>query len=469
MRLSAFGVTAVTALCVAGVARANLFETFGAGARAQGLGGAVGALVDDFSATYHNPAGLALGPPRVGFGLHGSYDRTSILLMERPAGYDPPGYDARRAPRGDTDGEGVSGGINLGFSLRPFEVDFALGALIRVPFEGFANIDTAFADEREQYFDNQLRFGLLSERLRSEMITFGLGYRWHYGDEGWLAMGVGMVLLPAVRTVNDVYTPNAADPSVVDANFRIEQTIEQGIVAGLIIQPLSWLRVAASFQDEVFQSVDATNRVLLGGAEDEPVLQDLQVAQHYTPPRVAGSLAVVTDTWRVALEGTWLGWSRYLDAHAETPDPAFEDTLNWRLGFEWIMSDDTSARAGVGWIPTPVPAQTGRTNHVDTDRLLIAVGGGRRFEMWEEQFSIDAALQVHALRETTTHKDRLEDYPDCGPGVRALCDETPDRADDSGALPASATRGLQTGNPGFPGFTAGGYVLLAGVDVSWLF
>ncbi len=470
MRRFAF---AVSALLCSGVgltpAQANLFETFGAGARAQGLGGAVGAVTQDYAATFHNPAGLALGPASVGLGLHGAYDRTSILLMPRPEGYDPPGYGARLNPRDDTDGSGVTGGMTLGFSLLPFDADFAVGAMVRMPFEGFANIDTRFADEREQYFDNQLRFGLLSGRLRSEMIALGLAYRWYYADEAWLSMGVGLLMLPAVRTVNEIYTPNAADPSVVDANFGIDQTLEQAVIAGLIVEPLPWLRIGLTFQDEVFQSVDATNLILLGGNEDEPVMQSLAVAQHYSPPRLAGSVALQGETWLVTLEGTWLGWSRYLDEHAEAADPTFDDTLNWRIGFEMPMSDDASARFGVGWLPTPVPPQTGRSNHIDTDRLVLSAGGGKSFEIWEESFTLDAAVQVHALRSTTTHKALADSYPDCAPGVSQLCDETADRDEDAPGLPAAATQGLQTGNPGFPGFTAGGYVLLAGVDVTWRF
>ena len=464
---------AVTAVLGAGLlalpAHANPFEMFGAGARSQGLGGAIGAVTQDYAATFHNPAGLALGPASVGLGLHGAYDRTTILLMPRPDGYDPPGYSARLNPRDDTEGSGVTGGMTLGFSLLPFDTDFAIGAMVRVPFEGFANIDTRFADEREQYFDNQLRFGLLSGRLRSEMISLGLAYRWYYGEKAWLSMGVGLLMLPAVRTVNEIYTPNAADPSVVDANFGIDQTLEQALVAGIIVEPLEWLRIGLTFQDEVFQSVEAASLILLGGNEDEPVLQDLAVAQHYTPPRLSGSVALQGSTWLVTLEGTWLGWSRYLDEHAEAADPAFEDTLNWRLGFEMPMGDDASARFGVGWVPTPVPPQTGRSNHVDTDRLVLAAGGGKSFELWAESFTVDAAVQVHALRATTTHKEMLAEFPDCAPGVTALCDETPDRTEDAPGLRAAQTQGLQTGNTGFPGFTAGGYVLLAGVDLTWRF
>ena len=32
-----------------------------------------------------------------------------------------------------------------------------------------------------------------------------------------------------------------------------------------------------------------------------------------------------------------------------------------------------------------------------------------------------------------------------------------------------ARQGLQTGNPGFPGFTHGGYVITAAIDLKWRF
>lgn len=455
------------ALGASAPAQANIFETFGAGARVQGMAGAGNAVVDDYNAAFHNPAGLTLGPESVGLSVHGVFDRTSILLMDRPAGYDPPGYDDRLNPRSHTEPGGVTGGIALGFTLKPFDEDFAIGALIRIPFEGLANIDTAFADEREQYFENQLRFSLLSDRMRSEVISFGLSYRW----KPWLSMGLGLVMLPAVTTINDVYTPNAVDPANVEANFRIEQGIEEAVVAGIIVDPLDWLRLAISVQDEVYLAVHARNRVLLGGSEATPVLQSLRVAQHYSPPRLSGSLAVRGESaWIVSLDATWMGWSRYLDEHASQPAPAFHDTVDLRIGGELPMGDDSSVRFGVGWAPTPVPEQTGRSNYVDNDRVIVAAGGGRIFEIWDESFSLDVSVQLQMLVAQETHKARLADgHPNCAPGVTALCDETPDRQTDRPGLAARDTTGLQTGNPGFPGFVSGGYVVLAGLDLKWRF
>lgn len=450
---------------VAQPARANIYEIFGAGARIQGMGGAGTAFTDDYNATFHNPAGLALGPEVVGLSVHGVFDRTSILLMPRPAGYDPPGYATRLNPRADTEGA-VTGGVALGFTLKPFDDDFAIGGQFRIPVEGLANIDTAYVDEREQYFGNQLRFQLLGERLRSEVISFGLSYRW----KPWLSMGLGLVVLPAVTTVNDVYTPNAADPSHVEANFRIEQGIEEAVVAGLIIDPLDWLRIAISVQDEVYLAVHARNEVLLGGNEDDPVTQNLDVAQHYSPPRLTGAIALMDDALgKITVEATWRGWSRYLDGHATQPAHAFSDTVDLRLGAELPMGDRNAARFGVGWVPSPVPDQTGRSNYVDNDRVVVSVGGGRVFEIWDESFSLDVAVQLQSLLARETHKARLDSYPACEPGVTSLCDEVPDRETDRPGLPARDTWGLQTGNPGFPGFVAGGYVVFAGVDFQWRF
>ena len=78
-------------------------------------------------------------------------------------------------------------------------------------------------------------------------------------------------------------------------------------------------------------------------------------------------------------------------------------------------------------------------------------------------------MQLQALVEATTRKASAadDDVAVCAEGVQSLCDELPDREADTPGLPAARTRGLQTGNPGFPGYTHGGYVVSAGLEIRW--
>lgn len=448
-------------------AGANPFEMFGAGARSQGMGGASSAVVDDASAVFHNPALLPFGEPHISLAMNGVFDRTSVLLMPRPTGYDATGYDTRVNPRSDTEGGSVYGAVDIGFSLEPFGDDFAIGGLARLPLNGFANIDSSFPDEREQYHSNQLHFPII-DRSRTELLGMGVAYRWR----PWLSMGFGLLVMPAASSANAIYTPNAADPGSVELNLKVEQGLEEAVVAGLLIEPLDWLRIGLVFQDELYLSLAGQNAVIVEGVDNgQPVDQVFEIIYGYAPTRLVGSVALVSDGgWTLTGEGTWLAWSRYQDDHSASPTVPFEDTLNLRLGVELPSIAESTVRFGFGWLPTPVPAQTGRTNYVDNDRFVLALGGSRAFEIWSQSFRLDLSVQVHALRSTDTFKDAVPGgHPDCAEGVTVICDEVPDRETDSPTVNARDTVGLQTGNPGFPGFSSGGYLVVAGMDVQWRF
>ncbi len=463
---STFALT-VALLAAPSAARANPFDGFGAGARSQAMAGAVGALTHDHMATFHNPAGLAHGVTELGFGLVGSFNRTSILLSPRPAGYDPPTYAKRLNPRSDTeDPQGVIG-ATVGLNLKMFHDDLALAVAFYVPFQGFARIRTAFADEDEQYFRNRLRFERLGDSLQGEVIAVGLGYRLL----PWFSMGIGLMILPVVESVNNVYTPNSADPSTAKINVDIEQSARAALTAGVLAQPLDWLRAGVAFQDEIFLGLEGYNQVQLRGDEDsEPILQDLDVVSHYSPPRLSASVALGRTGGVIgSIEGTWHGWSNYRDARGDLAH--FEDTIDWKAGVEYPVERHTFFRGGVGFDPSPVPEQTGRTNYVDNDRVILSLGAGRDFELWGEQLTLDVSVQLQTLLRHETRKTARSGgaYPPCAEGETALCDEVPDLAADTPLMRAEDTKGLQTGNPGFPGFTHGGYMAVSSIDLKWRF
>jgi long-subunit fatty acid transport protein len=335
--------------------------------------------------------------------------------------------------------------------------------VIFAPFEGFGTATSHFADEREQYFSNQLRYELIGDRLSSEIMAIGMAYRL----KPWLSMGLGMLILPGARTTAPVYVRNAADLSQVDINVAINQEARRAITAGVLVRPIEQLRVGVVFQDEIWFAVGGSALVQLRGEEAQgPVTQPLNLVTAYSPTRVSGSVAWVSEDLTASIEGTYRVWSRYLDNHAA--QPGFDDTVDVKVGVEWPVSEETYARAGLGYAPSPVPAQTGRTNYVDNDRIGFGFGAGRVFEVWGQELTIDAGFQVQALITERVRK-RQGAHPDCADGVTALCDEIPDLDADTPLTRAVDTIGLQTGNPGFPGYTHGGYVVAASLDVKWRF
>lgn len=448
-------------------ARANVYDAFGAGARSQGLAGATTATSNDFTAAWHNPAGLIHAPDAIGVGLVAGVDRTAIALSPRPAGYDPPGYADRLRPRADTDGPSSLTGFMTGASFAVLSDDLRAGAVLYLPVSGISHGATWFGDEREQFFSNRLHFELIEERLQSEVIAGGLAYR----PAPWIAVGIGTTILPISESVASVYTPNATHPETVWINTRIEQTVVRALSAGAIVEPLDGLRVAFSFQDESFFRVHGHNEVQIAGQEnvaDDPIVQPLELLVHMTPPRFRTGLAWVRNGISASVDTSYTVWSRYRGSHGE--DVGFEDALDVRAGLELARTSGTFLRFGAGFIASPVPPQTGRTNYVDNNRLLLASGAGRRFSMWDQVFQVDFAVQLHALLPAQTKKQTIGGpHPLCADGITALCDELADQTADGPVYRAAETRGLQTGNPGFPGWTSGGYLLTSAVDVKWLF
>ena len=446
----------------------NVCEVFGAGVRSQSMAGAMSATASDYTAAWHNPAALTLGHGSMGVALLAGVDRTSIVLTPRPQGYAPPGYQLRLRPRTDTETRSQLTGVLVGLALELFSEDLRAAAMLYIPREGFSHGQTWFADEREQHFSNQLHFELLGERLRSEVIAAALAYR--LGP--WISVGIGLTLLPHSATDASVYTPNAADPAHVEMNTQIEQGVVKSLTAGVLVEPTDGLRFAVSFVDESAFRVRGQTEVQINGQQelDEyPIHQPLGFSVHVSPPLFRAGAAWVRDTFLITVEGTYSVWSRYRDSH--DGDAGLDDTINVRAAIEYERSAGTFLRAGLGWLPSPVPSQTGRTSYVDNDRLVFSAGAGKAFALWNEDLQIDFAIQVQALLPREAQKTRSPDgtYAACASDTTALCDEIIDQAEDSSVYEAWETQGLQTGNPGFPGYSSGGYVLLSGVELKWLF
>jgi len=461
---------ALSVACLLGLtpttAGANVYEVFGAGARAESMVGAMTATADDAGAVWHNPAGLSLARPSFSFGLTGAFDRTAILLAARPQGYDPPNYTLRLENRRDSAGQGPLLGVNIGLTLRLFSDALHFGAMLYFPSVGFAHTQGYFADERQQYFDNRLRFERLEERLRGEVIAAGVSYRL----EEWLALGVGLKVQQSNRNRTQVYTPNAADPSNVYMNIQLEQETQTALIAGALVQPWDFLRFGLTVHDELAFDVRGQSEVQIAGQENVdpyPVTQRIALTEHGSVPRFQLGAAFLTPRWTVSVDGSLDIWSRYRDAQGLLA--GFDDSYTVAAAFDYLVRTGTRFRGGIAWHPSPVPAQSGRTNFVDNDRIVVGLGAGNEFTFFERTFQLDLGLQAHALLSRSETKSVPASPRTCDTGTTSVCDELPDRAEDTPLFSAAETRGLQTGNPGFPGYSSGGYMLVAGVDMRWLF
>jgi long-subunit fatty acid transport protein len=60
--------------------------------------------------------------------------------------------------------------------------------------------------------------------------------------------------------------------------------------------------------------------------------------------------------------------------------PGFSDTLDVRLGVEWLANEHVTSRIGYHFRPTPIPNQVGLTNFIDTDSHTISAGIGLTYD-----------------------------------------------------------------------------------------
>jgi hypothetical protein len=126
----------------------------------------------------------------------------------------------------------------------------------------------------------------------------------------------------------------------------------------------------------------------------------------------------------------------------------------------------------VSYEPSPVPLQTGRTNYVDNDRYGIGGGVQYQFPIPETALELRVGLQgqLYILPQRTQMKIDPTSPPYAGSHYSQLVqDEWVDGATDNRGQVIAASNGLQTNNPGWPGFRSEGLILGGGLNVSLLY
>ncbi|MFB6264510.1 MAG: OmpP1/FadL family transporter [Bradymonadaceae bacterium] len=471
--------TVVSALVVAALAPpvpavAGPVDVYNLDARSAAMAGAQTARADSPTTLFRNPSALVQTEGGVTAGFLGAVNRGEILLARRPEGFDIPDLGARtptvpsgqvpRSRRDTTNPPGLAGlmfGVTTSFGIDDFRAGFA----IFVPTAGIFDVQTHFADERERLFSNQLNYDIVGGSTHRLDMSFGAAYR----VTDWMSVGLGATFLPGARPQSEAFLPDVTDQSDLDLNADIKSTNAWGVLGGLLIEPGSNVDLALSFRDAVSFDIKGRNRVRFGtgGATAGSATQEIDWTISYSPAMVFAGSAVDIGDLTLQLDAKYARWSDYRDDHSN--DAGFHDTVSPKLGAEYALGDATDVRAGLSFVPTPVPEQTGRTNYVDNHRIVTGLGAGHAFDVGEQSFEVEWGVQLHLLVPRTHRKRVPSDPPDCGPGVSRLCDEVPDdTTDPETGRRYAAAQGLQTGNPGFPAYSSGGWLGAVNVEVTWL-
>lgn len=465
-------VTFAAATLASVAATASPFDVHGPGGRSSGMAGAQTASPDGPGAVYDNIGGLAGVEPGLQVGVFSTTAEAPILLKDRPDGYDVPdleGSDAlpsdeTRRERRDTDSPSGLTGV-VGGAVTDFGTDGTRGGVVvMIPTGGLIAGQTRFADERERAFSNQLHHELIGSRLHRPVVEMGVARE--LTDR--ISVGVGGTWLPGTTMSTEAYLAEPADQSNADLNTEIETSGQWGLLTGVVAELPHKFEAGLAFRQGVSFEVEGANEVQVRGmpAGGDESRQQMHWIPTSTPSSIRAGLARQFGAVEATVDARYTFWSTYRDTQGR--DAGFDDTLQGRLGAEWEYSENTRLRAGTGFVPTPVPAQTGRTNYVDNSRALLSVGGGHDVSVLDRQLTASWHVRFQHLVVRDTDKRRRDDYPDCTPGETALCDEVPDDLENpETGQPYEEAQGLQTGNPGFPGFVSGGWLASVGLQVRY--
>lgn len=421
------------------------------------------------AATYFNPSLLPEATPKIEVGFFGLATQAKIRLRARPDGVDVPGtiYAAGVTGhlatadlpnlRSDTEADNNVVYAALGM-VRPLAGKaLVFGFYAFLPVRAFLDQNGFFADEREQYFSNQLHFELLGDRLDVSTITFALGSQLNE----WISVGAGIDVAILTESKVTVYLPDATAQKTVYLAPDIHTNSKFKPYFATTVHPSPRSSVIATLHFPFSNDTHGENDLLFWQTKDghPPIVQTYTISQGNEPLRVAlggsysGPLrADGRAPWEIGFQVLGERWSQYYNRQVVRPsehpsDPAtppsttWNNTLSYAIGGGFLWRE-RHVTADLGYSPSPVPDQSGRTNYVDNARLLASAGIEGPVKFLGKDLEAGVTLFGSLFLPRTVSKDANAASP--------VIDEDP------------TTAGLQTNNPGYPGWKSTGFMLGAG-------
>jgi long-chain fatty acid transport protein len=384
---------------------------------------------------------------------------TQWLNQGCPAGSGPgqcaaPGFPARpRQAAGD--GQPTKTYLAAGLVKRLIKDRLTFGFYGMVPLSSFTTAHSFYPDEREALFSNSLHPELYGDRLTSVSIVLGAGLRL-LPD---LSIGVSFSLGLANTAASSAYVPDATNYSSILLSNNIATTTSLGTTVGAYYKPVSWFRVGGGLKTpESFSITTKITSTLPQGTESSGSITNIfdYMPWMFTGGAEADVVQRGEYTMSVTASAKWAAWSTYEDRVGDSPT-MYAGPNGTNLGFHDTLSPSLGLRhkykffrgyVDFTYIPSPVPEQVGRSNFVDNDRVGAFLGGD--FDVRFGSTHLRPGLQFFGDRLVPryNHKDNS-----------LIVDELPNNAIDASTnKPVPGAAGLQTNNPGWPGFSSEGWV-----------
>ena len=354
----------------------------------------------------------------------------------------------------------------IGYVTKLFEGRLAVGFYTMIPYGQYTGAQSFFVDEREQYFSNSLHSELYSDRLIATSLAFGLGVK--IIPELSVGLSATLSLKSTASTPTFLNDVNHFQDIRINPDIGVNAALAPHL--GAVYKPLPRLQLTATAHTPQKFEVNTDFKFLIATGFYQGA--SISFVHDYLPWQIAlgGAFDVVktpNDTITVAAHVKYAKWSDYIDRHSAQPSGAYawHDTISPTIGVRYrhdavrVLLDGLYQRS-------PVPDQTGRTNYVDSDRIGVSAGADYSFPLWGGKLRAGLQAQTHRIVPREVRKLPPPPSPSGDPSDPSLViDEVPDNAVYNG-MPLAGRDGLQTNNPGWPGFSSSGWIFGAGVYLS---
>jgi long-chain fatty acid transport protein len=373
-----------------------LEERFELGARMKAMGGIGVTQAEDFSATYYNPANLGFCPSTI---ISLGYQHTATSFKSS---------DEKKLPE-------QLGSNNV----------MLIGACLKLPlniaFGAYGSFGVGPVALKFRTADGQLRMPLYDNSLTPPTAGFAVSIR----PIKWLALGVGTSITIHTQFEQKIILPlpPAKEALEIDMGGSVSPAVP--IVAGITIEPLDGLRVAAvirSARYNKFSDISLANLKVFG--KEVEVKQLLEGSFGFSPMQIGGGISYSFLDFNVGGDLTWYRWSAYRGPflhirsadntelgkfinYPPNEDYKFSDLLIPRIGAEYVWNNSISARLGYGYRGSPAPEPEGVTQLVDGGVHMLSGGGGYK-HAWEKVSIIaDAYFSAHIMPKRAFKKYNL--------------------------------------------------------------
>ncbi len=405
-------------------------------------------------------------------------DRTPVLtkpigtsLLENGRAAAPDGSSSYLAPRprqGHGSGDQTITYAAMGLLVKLLNEKLAIGFYTLAPLKNFLVLNSFYVDEREQYMTNSLHPEMYGDRLTAVSVAFGAGVRL----TDTLSLGVGATLAISADANAPVFVASASQLTNLDLNLDGKAKLALTPHMGIAWNPgKRWHLTGTLHAPQRFQ-IEPRFSFLLATAVEQS--SGLAFTFYYQPWQASAGLGYdvlqrAGRTLTVSGQLQYQRWSQYVNRQSERPAGAYEwmDTLTGTVGLR-LREGALSLGLDGQYKPTPVPDQTGRTNYVDNNRIGTALSMEYAFEIRKLRFKLGAQLQLFRLLERHVRKIAPPTADGVNRTPQLVWDEVPDDSVRGRQQPVPGREGLQTNNPGWPGYASLGWVSSGGVYLSLL-